>query len=122
MLIKKNRLFINQEPVTDDFILSLSAGRVIDNHEDSGFHVTESQKGALETFTIGQPVYDKDNNLMGYLSVGLYNRLNYHSEKKDFNGEKIPVEFWGIGKPTKYCEIGKQVFTYWQRWNKEDKQ
>ena len=117
------KLFVHQEPVEEEFILGLSAGIV--SEKDGKFLVTYEQKGAEETFTIGQPIYDSENNLMGYLDIGLWDNLDYAVTGKKGNEDKtlfIPSEFWGIGKPTKYCEIGKQVFTYWQRWNKEDKQ
>jgi hypothetical protein len=112
-------LFVKQEPVKDEFLLSLTAGRVVNDSCGDGFHIDGWQNGAMETFSVGQPVYDKDNNLMGYLNIGLYNNLNYYSEKENFHGEKIPSEYWGIGKPTEHCEVGKQVFTYWQRWRAE---
>lgn len=119
MGVKKDiRLFVDQEPVNDEFILGLSAGTV--SGEDGRYHVAYAQRGAEETFSIGQPVYDSDNNLMGYLEIGVLDSLDYATNGK-FNGESIPVEYWGIGKPTKYCEIGKQVFTYWQRWKTGDK-
>jgi hypothetical protein len=106
--------FINQEPITDEFILGLSAGRVW--NYDGRLAVGHEQIGAQETFSVGQPIYDKDNNLMGYLEIGVLNNLNVSVEGKDFHGEDIPSFYWGIGKPTKHCEKGKKVYTYWQRW------
>jgi hypothetical protein len=105
--------FIRQEPVHDDFLLSLSAGYVC---MSDGMYTLANFQGICETFTIGQPVYDSDNNLMGYLGVGLYKNLDYAHDKDKYNGEKIPSEKWEIRNPTKYCQEGKQVFTYWQRW------
>ena len=65
-------------------------------------------QGANETFSIGQPVYDSDLNLMGYLGVGFYECLNYACDIR------IPVETWEICLPTKDCVAGKKIFSYWQ--------
>lgn len=74
------------------------------------FVISYEMEGAKETFSIGQPVYDKDKNLMGYLGIGLYGSLDYATEGQI----RIPVEHWTICLPTKYCISGKQVYTYWQ--------
>ena len=75
-----------------------------------GFVIAYGMKGAEDTFSIGQPVYDKDGNLMGYMGIGLYANLDYHT-----NGQvRIPVEHWSICLPTKHCIDGKRVYTYWQ--------
>lgn len=74
------------------------------------FMVACEMLGAGETFSIGQPVYDRDKNLMGYLGIGLYNHLNYSTEGKI----RIPVEYWAICLPTQHCVEGKRVYTYWQ--------
>ena len=76
----------------------------------NGFMISDQTKGAEETFSVGQPVYDKDNNLMGYLGIGLYANLDYSTERQ----VRIPVEYWIICLPTKFCESGKRVYTYWQ--------
>lgn len=76
---------------------------------DDGYAVGYAQLGAERTFSIGQPVYDKDHNLMGYLGIGLFHHLNYATEDM-----RIPSEVWVVLMPTKYCEEGKKVFTYWQ--------
>lgn len=65
-------------------------------------------KGAEETFSIGQPVYDKDKNIMGWLGIGLFEDLNYSANVR------VPCEYWQICLPTKFCKVGKQVYTYWQ--------
>ena len=74
------------------------------------FIIAYEQMGARDTFSIGQPVYDKDENLMGYMGIGLFANLNYSTEGQI----QIPVEYWSICLPTKHCIGGKKVFTYWQ--------
>ena len=74
------------------------------------FMIAYETKGANETFSIGQPVYDKDNNIMGYLGIGLYAHLDYCTE----GNIRIPVEHWTICLPTQHCVEGKTVYTYWQ--------
>ena len=75
-----------------------------------GFIVAYEQNGARETFSIGQPVYDDEKNLMGYFGIGLYDSLDYSTVTK----MRIPVEHWTICLPTKHCVEGKAVYTYWQ--------
>lgn len=94
-----------------DVATKYHAGRV--SKYGNFFMIAYEMEGAKETFSIGQPVYDKDKNLMGYLGIGLYANLDYSTEGKI----RIPVEHWIICLPTKYCEEGKTVYTYWQ--NKE---
>ena len=77
---------------------------------ENGFMIAYEMGGAKETFSIGQPVYDKDKNLMGFLGIGLYANLDYSTEGR----LRIPVEHWIICLPTKFCESGKRVYTYWQ--------
>lgn len=84
------------------------AGIVYKNGND--FIIAYEQGGAEDTFSIGQPVYDKDGNLMGYMGIGLYANLDYSTEGQI----RIPVEHWSICLPTKHCIAGKKVFTYWQ--------
>lgn len=81
---------------------------------DGNFIIGYEMKGAEDTFSIGQPVYDVDGNIMGWLGIGLYSSLNYSSEIR------IPCEYWQICLPTKHCVAGKKVYTYWQ--NKEAKE
>ena len=82
--------------------------------KDGNFIIGYEMKGAEDTFSIGQPVYDVDGNIMGWLGIGLYSSLNYSSEIR------IPCEYWQICLPTKHCVAGKKVYTYWQ--NKEAKE
>ena len=76
--------------------------------EDGNYIIGYEMQGAEETFSIGQPVYDKDKNIMGWLGIGLFENLNYSANVR------VPCEYWQICLPTKFCEAGKQVYTYWQ--------
>ena len=78
------------------------------------FIVGYEMRGAEETFSIGQPVYDKDGNIMGWLGIGLFSNLNYSTREV-----RIPCEYWQICFPTDHCEAGKKIYTFWQ--NKERK-
>jgi len=84
----------------------------------NGFMVAYETNGAEKTFSIGQPVYDQNKNLMGYLGIGLYANLDYATEGRI----RIPVEYWVICLPTKYCVDGKAVYTYWQTQESEGKE
>ena len=77
----------------------------------SGYMVGYEQMGARATFSVGQPVYDEDGNLMGYLGIGLYENLDYAT-----GGEldRVPVEHWTICLPTPHCNVNKRIYTYWQ--------
>ena len=90
------------------------AGVVMKYHNH--FMVAYEMEGAKETFSIGQPVYDKNKNLMGYLGIGVYMNLDYST---DCNIQ-IPVEYWMVCLPTKYCVEGKRVYTYWQNMKREE--
>lgn len=92
--------------IEDEYPTKYSAGHVIQRYGD--FIIAEEQTGARETFSIGQPVYDKDGNLLGYLGIGLYANLDYAV------GIRVPVEYWIICLPTQDCIPGKKVYTYWQ--------
>jgi len=119
MSIEHGRFVKQKEP--DGALLKYSAGRVCGLYGEGSslaYSITEYQAGAEETFTVGQPVYDTDNNLLGYLKITLYEHLNYDGR---FNGETIPVEEWQIGNPTEHCKPGKNIMTYWQRWAKTEK-
>ena len=95
--------------------LKLSAG-VIWRTADDLFMIDGAQAGAEDDlFSIGQPVFDKDGNLMGYLGIGILRNLNYAS---DFE-MNIPVEHWEVCRPTEHCKPGKKVFTYWHIKEKE---
>lgn len=92
-----------------------SAGIVRENGND--YIIAYNQIGAEKTFSIGQPVYDEERNLIGYLGIGLYRHLDYHTE----NNIRVPAEYWKICLPTKYCVSGKKVFTYWQNEERKEK-
>ena len=96
---------------TGEYPTSYYAGYILARYGD--FLIAGEMKGANETFSIGQPIYDKDGNLLGYLGIGLFANLDYATEIR------IPVEYWKICLPTEHCESGKEVYTYWQ--NKERK-
>ena len=96
--------------------LQYSCGRISSNN---GEHIIGySQKGAEDTFSICQPMFDKDNNLLGYLGIGMYRNLNYTHKP---NGIDIPCYYWKICNPTQYCQVGIEAFTYWQNYNEEIK-
>lgn len=97
--------FINQN---SEQATTYDAGVVI---EDNGeFIIGYEQKGAEETFSIGQPIYDIEGNIMGWLGIGLYDALDYATDKN----VRIPCEYWKICLPTEYCKRGKKVYTHWQ--------
>ena len=114
-------LFINEylnEPKNYKAHTNYSAGYV-SAYGHERYIVTDFQEGAREMFSIGQPVYDRGGNLMGYLGMTLWDRLDYSHHK---NGLRIPVERWEICLPTKHCKSGKKIYTYWQNeLRKEDK-
>lgn len=83
---------------------------------DGNYIIGYEMQGAEETFSIGQPVYDKDKNIMGWLGIGLFKNLDYSAKVR------VPCEYWQICLPTKFCEVGKQVYTYWQMAESEDKE
>lgn len=105
----KIRLFMRDRYLDPDIFkstLQYSAGQVWES--DGRMLVGYEMFGAHPAFSIGQPVYDKDHNLMGYLGVGLLENLN-------FSGDiAIPVHTWEICLPTEHCEEGKRVYTFWQ--------
>ena len=76
--------------------------------KDGNYIIGYEMRGAEETFSIGQPVYDKDKNIMGWLGIGLFENLDYSAKIR------VPCEYWQICLPTKFCEVGKQVYTYFQ--------
>lgn len=100
--------FVDQKPVTDSFVLGLSAGKI-----DDRAIIAYAQRGIEDTFSIGQPVYDNENNLVGYMAIRLFENLDYSGL---YNGESIPSYTWAIDKPTQYCKKGIFIKTYWQRW------
>lgn len=55
-------------------------------------------------------MFDAEGCLLGYLGIGLFDSLDYSNDK----GIRIPVECWVIELPTRHCEVGKKIFTYWQ--------
>jgi len=104
------KLFVHQKQV-DEKSLEYFAGRIYLNA--GRYFIGDQQRGAEEIFTIGQPIYDTDNFLMGYMEIALHKNLDYAGR---YNGLNIPAEGWAIGHPTAHCQPGKKVVTYWQRW------
>ena len=94
-----------------------SAGKIWVFNGEVAIH--SQQVGAEKTFSVGQPVYDEDGNLLGYLGISIFENLDYHLPEETLSKgiNKIPCEYWVICLPTKYCKNGVKVFTYWQ--NKE---
>jgi len=116
MIIDKEiRKFINQIEC-ENVETKYNSGVVA--HINGEYLIGYEQLGARDAFSVGQPVYDENGRVMGYLGVGLYENLNYYFDCAI--SPRIPVEYWRICLPTKYCKEGKQIFTYWQ--NKERSQ
>lgn len=108
--------FINQYDIENiEMATDYDAGIVCDNNGER--IIGYEMQGARETFSVGQPVFDKDGNLMGYLGIGVFASLDYATTEPI----RIPVEYWKICLPTKYCECGKKVYTYWQNKESEGK-
>ena len=108
--------FVNQNSI-DENSLKYDAGSV---YEDYGvFLINGEQKGASDTFSVSQPIYDKNGYKMGYLGIGCFKSLDYAHLP---HNEDIPVYFWQICNPTKYCESGKHVYTYWQNFGEYEKE
>ena len=90
----------------EDMPTEYYAGHIV--LDDDAYVIASQMRGAEDTFSVGQPVYDKDHNLMGYLGIGLFNHLDWSADIR------IPVDKWVVLMPTKHCARGKQVFTYFQ--------
>ena len=104
--------FVDQETV-DEGLLKYSAGHVCKDWNGGRicYVVSSEQCGARMTFSIGQPVFNKGGKLLGYLGIGLFDALNYTTTTDGLN---IPVEHWEIGLPTRECQNGVVIYTYWQ--------
>lgn len=106
--MKTIKLFDTQEK-PDASLLKYDAGWVYKQGDE--FFIADQQAGAEETFSIGQSVYDKKGNLLGYLGISLLRNLDYYNKL----GVRIPVEIWRICLPTKHCKPGVKIVTYWQK-------
>ena len=83
--------FIKQYDVEDiKMATKYDAGKVCDN--DGEYIISYEMQGARDTFSVGQPVFDEDGNLMGYLGIGVFASLDYATTKPI----RIPVEYWNI--------------------------
>lgn len=96
--------------------LQYYGGRVEFNNDE--YIIGYSQRGAENTFSICQPMFDKNKNLIGYLGIGMYRHLNYTHNPHKID---IPCYYWKICNPTKHCKVGIDVFTYWQNFMEETK-
>ena len=108
--------FIKQNGIDD--VLMYDSGFLYEDKKD-GFIITGQQYGAEETFSVSQPVYDCDHNKLGYLGIGCFDSLDYTHNPHE---ERIPVYYWKICNPTKYCRNGVKVYTYWQNFNETKKE
>lgn len=111
--MKTFKLFDAQEK-PDVSLLKYDAGWVYKDCDE--FFITDEQAGAEDTFSIGQSVFDKKGNLLGYLGISLLNGLDYCNEL----GVRIPVETWRICLPTEHCKHGVEIVTYWQKELKDE--
>lgn len=80
-------------------------------YSDERYLINGAMIGAEETFSVGQPVFNKNGDLLGYLNLHLLTNLNYSTD--GFDG-RIPCEVWEIDLPTIHCKRGIEVYTYWQ--------
>lgn len=87
MKINNLKLFINEYKNKYDDLLQYYAGVICEDGD-----ITYQQAGAEETFSIGMPVYDMNNQEIGRLSVGLFDNLNYLADLDI----KIPVYTWRV--------------------------
>lgn len=88
--MKDIKIFINEyQTKYNPETLAYRAGEICEDGD-----ITNQQFGAEETFAIGMPVYDKEGNELGRLSIGLLENLNY-SMPEDVN-LKIPVFAWRV--------------------------
>lgn len=92
------------ESVHSDFTLKLSAGYI-----DTQGVICREQFGAKDTFSVGMPVYGEDDKMIGRLSIGLWENLNYATKTKD--GLDIPAECWRVDG---YTGKRQDIKTYWQ--------
>lgn len=111
--MKTIKVFNTQEK-PDVSLLKYDAGWVYQNGDE--FFITEEQAGVEETFSVGQSVFDKKGNLLGYLGISLLKSLDYYNE----SGVRIPVETWRICLPTEHCKHGVEIVTYWQKELKDE--
>lgn len=86
---------------------------------DEGFLINSAMVGAEKTFSIGQPVFNENGDMLGYLGITILRNLNYSAD--DFDEKMIPCEAWKIELPTEHCKHGIEVYTYWQNKVRQDK-
>jgi hypothetical protein len=88
-----------------DFLLGLSAGYI-----DEEGRICNQQKGAEDTLAIGMPIYTEQYELIGNLSIGLWEHLDYAERTSD--GQEIPVYHWKVDG---YKGKRQNVKTYYQK-------
>lgn len=71
-----------------EFELGLRAGYI----DEDGI-ICNGQMGAIDTFSVGMPVYSEDGVEIGKLSIGLWKNLNWSQDKVDF---EIPAHHWRV--------------------------
>jgi len=86
-----------------EFNLSLSGGYI----DEEGI-ICNAQYGALDTFSIGMPIYTEDGEEIGRLSIGLFKNLDYAKKAGELD---IPVEYWLVND---YSGKRQSIKTYWQ--------
>lgn len=80
-------------------------------HVETNGNIIQAQFGAIDTFSIGMPVFSTGNKFLGYLGLRLYENLDYATESHRTNRHKIPVEHWVIEG---YRGNRMPIKTYWQ--------
>jgi hypothetical protein len=103
--MEKIKLFIDEYKTKyDDKVLSYYAGEICEDGD-----ITNQQKGAEDTFSIGMPIYDESGAELGRLSIGLFENLTYNTPDIDI---KIPVYTWRVDGYK--SDIRKKIKTYYQ--------
>lgn len=94
---------------------NLYAGTVLESAglDGSSSYVIESYDKDIERmFSIGLPLFDGDDHLLGYLGIGMSSET-YEGEVPLLHAE-VPKERWQICQPTQYCKAGVEIKTYWK--------
>jgi hypothetical protein len=111
MLIRKIELFYDQEK-PDDKWLTYDSGKLVES-SSGRLCIAYEERGARMLYSVGQPIYDTDYNLLGHLGIGIYNNLNYCDSPNKEHDILIPVYFWSIENQTRFAISGTKVKTYW---------
>ena len=100
--MKNIKRFIDEYKKDYSEALKYDAGEVCEDGD-----ITNQQKGAEETFSVGMPVYSVNGEELGRLSIGLFTDLDYSTD-----GIKIPVETWRING---YKGKRQRIKTFYQK-------